>query len=158
LDDWAGAADSTCLLVGVWSAAFVLVENFGVRTPAGRVFHPTVTAHFCPFFFRAGFVLSYCRAWWHWQMQPSSSHSAHVVSARVTVPQCSQLFDIVDLFGYPLGDWGGYAVATHFVAGRVAVRFAVSSVEGVVVWPSHESFALDWCQSAYLHFIPFDWN
>lgn len=66
---------------------------------------PSFQRSLFPFLRLLGFVESYCRAWWHRQMQPSSCHSSHLVSARLTVPQCSHaMFGLVDLFGYPLCD------------------------------------------------------
>ena len=48
------------------------------------------------------------------------------------------------MFGDPLGYGCDDSVATHPVSGGVAVGFAVCPVEGVVVGPSHESFAFEW--------------
>jgi len=55
----------------------------------------------------------------------------------------------VEVFGDPLGDGFDDSVAAHAVSGGVAVLFAVCSVEGVIVGPSHEAFAFEWGESSH---------
>ena len=57
--------------------------------------------------------------------------------------------DVSEVLGDPLGDWCCDSVAALFVALAVAVVFAVGTVEGVVVRPSHQPFTFDRSQSPY---------
>jgi len=49
------------------------------------------------------------------------------------------------VFGDPTGDWCDDSVSAHLVTLSVAGCFPIGSVERVVVWPSHQSFAFEWC-------------
>ena len=88
LYDGAFAADSAGLFVCVCSAAFVFKEQVDVCASTGCLFVP---GHLVPFFFLAGFVASYRLASWHWQSHPAVCCVVQMVSARVTVPQWSQV-------------------------------------------------------------------
>ena len=58
------------------------------------------------------------------------------------------LLRIVEAETDPLGHVGDHAVAGLTVAVGVGLLFAVGGGCGPVVGPAHESFALNWCESA----------